>query len=115
VYILQDYQLLLIIQVYKKNINIGGNVSKENNNAIAEGNSNNDYCCKVESIITIDERGQMILPKEIRKRAGFNAGDKVALLVSENEGKICCITMIPADDLAKQAKDMLGPLVKSLG
>jgi len=23
-------------------------------------------CCKVESVITVDERGQMVLPKEIR-------------------------------------------------
>ena len=72
------------------------------------------YCCRVESIITIDERGQMVLPKEIRARAGFNAGDKVALLVSENDGKVCCITMIPAEDLTKKAKEMLAPLVKSL-
>ncbi len=25
--------------------------------------------CSVESIVTIDERGQMVLPKEIRERA----------------------------------------------
>ena len=28
-------------------------------------------CCKVESIINIDERGQMVLPKELIKSAGF--------------------------------------------
>jgi hypothetical protein len=32
-------------------------------------------CCKVESVISIDERGQMILPKEIRDKAKIRAGD----------------------------------------
>ncbi|MHA1431222.1 MAG: HgcAB-associated protein HgcC, partial [Candidatus Freyarchaeota archaeon] len=26
-------------------------------------------CCKVEAIISIDERGQMVLPKEVRDKA----------------------------------------------
>ena len=26
-------------------------------------------CCKVESIISVDERGQMVLPKELRDKA----------------------------------------------
>ena len=33
-------------------------------------------CCKVESIVSVDERGQMVLPKEIRERAKIGAGDK---------------------------------------
>ncbi|GAH87375.1 unnamed protein product [marine sediment metagenome] len=35
-------------------------------------------CCKVESLISVDERGQMILPKEIRDRANIRAGDNVS-------------------------------------
>lgn len=31
-------------------------------------------CCKVESLISIDERGQMVLPKEIREKAGIVLG-----------------------------------------
>ena len=33
-------------------------------------------CCKVESIVSVDERGQMVLPKEIRERAKIGAGNK---------------------------------------
>lgn len=36
-------------------------------------------CCKVESVISIDERGQMVLPKETREKANIYAGDKLAL------------------------------------
>ena len=37
-------------------------------------------CCKVESLISVDERGQMVMPKEVRDRAGIKAGDKLALI-----------------------------------
>ena len=46
---------------------------------------------KVESIISIDERGQMVLPKELRDKAKIRSGDKLALLSWEKEGEICCL------------------------
>jgi antitoxin PrlF len=47
-------------------------------------------CCKVESVISIDERGQMVLPKEIREKAKIEAGDKLAVVSWEKDGKVCC-------------------------
>ena len=35
-------------------------------------------CCRVESIISVDERGQMVLPKDLRDKANIRAGDKLA-------------------------------------
>ena len=35
--------------------------------------------CKIESLISVDERGQMVLPKELRTKAKIGAGDKLAL------------------------------------
>jgi AbrB family looped-hinge helix DNA binding protein len=37
-------------------------------------------CCKVESLINVDERGQMLLPKELRDKANIHPGDKLALV-----------------------------------
>ena len=37
-------------------------------------------CCRVEVVVSIDERGQMVLPKEIRQRADIHPGDKLALI-----------------------------------
>ncbi len=71
-------------------------------------------CCKVESVISVDERGQMVLPKEIRDKAGIRAGDKLALLSWEKEGKVCCISLIRAEDLSKMTKDLLGPMMKEM-
>src|SRR4030067_916737 len=33
--------------------------------------------CKVESLVSVDERGQLVLPKEIRDRAGIKGADTV--------------------------------------
>jgi len=68
-------------------------------------------CCKVESLISVDERGQMVLPKELRDRAGIRAGDKLALVSWEKGGEICCFTLIKAEDLAVGVKDFLGPIM----
>jgi antitoxin PrlF len=37
----------------------------------------------VESIVAIDERGQMVIPKDIRERAKTRSGDKLAVLSLE--------------------------------
>jgi antitoxin PrlF len=71
-------------------------------------------CCKVESLVTVDERGQMLLPKEIRERADIRAGDKLAVIRWEKEGKLCCISLIKSDELSDMVKEMLGPLVKNI-
>lgn len=71
-------------------------------------------CCKVESIISIDERGQMVLPKELRDRANIRAGDKLAIVSWDKGGKICCIYLIKTDHLAEQVKDFLGPMMKEM-
>lgn len=73
-----------------------------------------DACCKVESIISVDERGQMVLPKELRDRAGINPGDKLAVATWEKNGAVCCITLIKADSLVGMVKSSLGPLIKEV-
>ena len=36
-------------------------------------------CFRVEAVLSVDERGQMVLPKEIRERAGIGAGEAPAI------------------------------------
>ncbi|MDD5686597.1 MAG: HgcAB-associated protein [Elusimicrobia bacterium] len=71
-------------------------------------------CCKVESLISIDERGQMVLPKELRKKAGIKAGDKMAVVTWGKGEKISCISLIKSDDFAGMVKDLLGPMMKEM-
>ncbi len=71
-------------------------------------------CCKVESIVGIDERGQMVLPKELRDKAGIKAGDKLALVSWDKGGEICCLYLIKADYLAERVRDFLGPMMAGM-
>ena len=71
-------------------------------------------CCKVESVTSVDERGQMVLPKEIRKKAKIQAGDKLAVITWEKQGKVCCISLVKTEDFQGMVRDFLGPMMKDL-
>lgn len=70
--------------------------------------------CNVESVITVDERGQMVLPKEIRDKAGIKAGEKLTIISWKKDEKIYCISLIKADEFADLVKDLLGPMFKEI-
>lgn len=70
--------------------------------------------CRVESILSVDERGQMVLPKDVRDRAGIGPGDKLALVTLEKDGKICCLSLLKADDMVGMVKNLLGPMMQDV-
>ena len=74
----------------------------------------NMSCCKVESVVSIDDRGQMVLPKELRERAKIYAGDKLAVVTMEKDGKICCLSLIKVNEMEQMVKDMLSPVMKEM-
>lgn len=65
--------------------------------------------CSVEGIVTIDARGQMVLPKELRERAGITPGDRFAVVFSERKGSVCCITLIKKDHLDSYITSLVHP------
>lgn len=73
----------------------------------------NPCCCRVEAVTTVDARGQMVIPKEIRERAQIKAGDRLAVVSFEQEGK-SCICLVKADELAGTVRDLLGPMVNEM-
>ena len=70
--------------------------------------------CRVESLVTVDERGQMVLPKDLRDKAGIKGGDKLAVIGWEKEGKVCCLSLIRVEELSTMVKGVLGPLMGDL-
>ena len=74
--------------------------------------ANNEPCCKVESVVSVDERGQMVLPKEIREKANIKAGDKLALVSWGQREGVMCIALIKVDELNRMVKEILGPVFK---
>jgi antitoxin PrlF len=90
-------------------------MAKSNNKqSLCAEKGNATSCCRVESLITIDERGQMVLPKDLRDRVGIKAGDKMALISWEKDGEVCCLTLIKADALALGVKEFLGPVMRDV-
>jgi len=82
-------------------------VAKRSNDVMLE-----PACCKVESLVSVDERGQMVLPKDVRERAQIRAGDKLALVTWEGGGRVHCIALMKVEELTEMAKGVLGPLMK---
>jgi len=68
---------------------------------------------KVEAVLSVDERGQMVLPKDVREKAGINTGSKLALISWEKEGGICCLALIKVETLSGMVKEVLDPLMKN--
>ncbi len=71
-------------------------------------------CCRVEAVVAVDERGQLVLPKAIREKAGIKAGDKLAVTSWEKGGEVCCIALMKVEGLADQVRGMLGPVMKDI-
>ena len=67
--------------------------------------------CRIEAVLGIDDRGQMVLPKEVREKAGIRTGDKLVLISWENDGKICCFALTKTENLNGMVKGMLSPLM----
>lgn len=87
---------------------------KDKNPYWAASIGKNSGCCKVESLISVDERGQMVLPKEIRDKANIQAGDKLAVISWEKEGRVCCFSLIKVEELTEMVKGMLGPVMQEI-
>lgn len=70
--------------------------------------------CRIDAVITMDAKGQIVLPKDLRERANFKPNDKIALVASEKNGEVCCIMMLKADRLVGAVTKTLGPLLKGV-
>jgi antitoxin PrlF len=65
-------------------------------------------CCKVEAIVSVDERGQVVLPKDIRERMDLKKGEKLALSVMEKNGRPCCMVLAKVEFLSKPVGELIG-------
>ena len=72
----------------------------------------NRECCKIDAVVTVDAKGQIVLPKDLRERAKLKPNDKLAIIGFERDGDICCFVMVKAEALGSTVKNMLGPVFK---
>ena len=69
-------------------------------------------CCKIDAVVTLDSKGQIVLPKELRERAHMKADDKLALIGVARDDVMCCIILIKVEFLDETVKCVLGPILK---
>ncbi|MDD4137746.1 MAG: HgcAB-associated protein [Methanoregula sp.] len=67
--------------------------------------------CQVEAVLSIDSRGQIVIPKEVRRRANIGDDDKLALVSWRNRDGGCCLALIRADNLSSGAFGMMHSLL----
>ena len=67
--------------------------------------------CQIESLITVDERGQMVLPKEVRDKAKIKAGDKLALISWTRGDEVLCFSLMKSETLGSFVKGYIGPIM----
>jgi antitoxin PrlF len=70
--------------------------------------------CRIDAVVTMDSKGQIVLPKDLREKANIKPNEKIALVACEKEGEVCCITMVKADRLVGAVTKALGPLLKAV-
>jgi AbrB family looped-hinge helix DNA binding protein len=68
----------------------------------------------VDAVVSVDERGQMVLPKDLRERAGIKPGDKLALISWEKDGEVCCMSLVKTSAFQDMLKGVLGPMMQEL-
>lgn len=71
-----------------------------------------EKCCKIEAIVTVDAKGQIVLPKDLREKAKLAPNDKLAVIGCECSGEICCLIIVKAATLGNQIKQALGPILQ---
>ena len=67
-------------------------------------------CCQIVAIVSVDARGQMVLPKELRDEAGIGPGAKLAVTTLRKGGSLVCLTLTKANDLGPKIEELLRPL-----
>jgi len=71
-------------------------------------------CCGVEAVVTVDARGQIVLPKELRDGADIATGDKLAVVSLRKGERLCCLALMKVEELAGTVREILNPVASQL-
>ena len=88
--------------------------------------SKNKNSCQIEAIVSFDERGQLVIPKDLRKKFNLQAGEKFALIscmtdcndddccTPSSESSLCCFTLVHTNQLKGIVEQALGPMMSEI-
>ncbi len=86
----------------------------ENEDIVCEPGKMESSCCKIESVVTLDSKGQIYFSKDLREAAGINTGDKFAVVSMKKKGEVCCLSLIKVEQLGGMVRNFLSPMVQDL-
>ena len=75
---------------------------------------NDDPCCEIEAVVSFDERGQLVFPKDVRKKFNLKAGEKFLMISCTNEAGLCCFTMVKTNAVNKMVGNAINPMLKNI-
>jgi len=89
-----------------------------------KGKTTSQSACEIEAIVSFDDRGQLVIPKDLRKKFGLKAGDKFALIscmtggddgcCDPTESSLCCFTLVHTGQLKNMVSSSLQPMLSML-
>lgn len=82
-------------------------------------NKNEACSYELEAIVSFDDRGQLVIPKDLRKKFNLKAGHKFALIsciksgcsdcgCQESEAEICCFTLVSTNQIKAMLPNIVG-------
>ena len=70
---------------------------------------------RIEAVLTVDSKGQILLPKELREKTGIKAGDRlVAIAGCDEKGEVCCLILVRAEIIDEGLRNVVAPLLKGI-
>lgn len=73
-----------------------------------------DPCYEIEAVVSFDDRGQLVLPKDLRKKFDLKAGEKFLLASCTDKSGLCCFTLVKTNSLNHLVGNALQPLVQQI-
>jgi len=67
----------------------------------------------LEAIVSCDDRGQLVLPKDLRRKLDIASGEKLALMELSHNGERV-LALVKAESLGQAIKGYMAPVVKGL-
>ncbi|MCS7119857.1 MAG: HgcAB-associated protein [Candidatus Bathyarchaeota archaeon] len=51
-------------------------------------------CCGIDAVVTLDSKGQIVLPKDVREKIKLRPNDKLAIISCHSGDEACCLIMV---------------------
>ncbi|MFW9852933.1 MAG: HgcAB-associated protein HgcC [Candidatus Thorarchaeota archaeon] len=77
-------------------------------------NEKGESCCHVEGVVTVDAKGQIVLPKSLRENMDIKEKDKLIVVGMREKGKVTSISLFKAEKMDNMVKVMLKPIMEEI-